>query len=72
MIQCHCVVPLSQSATLPLQTFEENGSLNISEDVLKSFRKYLHVLKYSDYGIPEAISEVSIQSRAGQLLEQSI
>ncbi|KAH8551093.1 putative alanine racemase-domain-containing protein [Umbelopsis sp. PMI_123] len=62
MFPCHCVVPLSPSAAMPLLTSEDNGLLTVSEEVLSSFRKYLHVLKYSDYDIPEAVSE-HIQQR---------
>ncbi|CAO3658979.1 unnamed protein product [Umbelopsis ramanniana] len=59
MFPCHCVVPLSQSAGIPLLASDDNGSLKVSENVLSSFRKYIHILKYSDYDIPQAVSEVT-------------
>ncbi|GAB5593021.1 hypothetical protein Unana1_07921 [Umbelopsis nana] len=58
------------SATLPLQTQEDNGSLQISEDVLQNFRRYLHVLKYAEYDIPESISE-HIQQRFVQMRKEA-
>ncbi|KAM3583050.1 hypothetical protein VKS41_004805 [Umbelopsis sp. WA50703] len=62
MFPCHCMVPLNNSSTIPLQSLEDNNSLNISEQVLCNFRKYLHILKYLDYDIPESISQ-HIQER---------
>lgn len=62
MFPCHCMVPLNKSSTIPLQSLEDNDSLNISEQVLCNFRKYLHILKHMDYDIPESISQ-HIQQR---------
>ncbi|KAI9288385.1 putative alanine racemase-domain-containing protein [Umbelopsis sp. AD052] len=70
MFPCHCVVPLSQSAGVPLLASDDNGSLKVAENVLSNFRKYIHILKYSDYDIPQAVSE-HIQERFVETRKQA-